>query len=288
MKRHLFNLIGIFIFVVIALGSGTSSQVINAQNNIAKQGTWLFIAKTTQRNFFYDPYTLNQSAPGVWNFMYVANSTSNASDISGPNPITIYCKTSQAEELLLQADGVSLQPGGIKQIPDKTALSTIKNDICGQPFPVDNNSVYYFAASKMEKDGKAFKYYIRENEVYVDMNSGNRVLKLAIFEPIGAKWLKFEFFADCSSKKTRFFDVINNRMFDWTETFSSAGDQSAVLWDRSCNDNRSYMKKVSSAAISNGASSSGGSLDTAKEKCLDLGIKAGTESFGKCVLQMSK
>ncbi len=30
------------------------------------------------------------------------------------------------------------------------------------------------------------------------------------------------------------------------------------------------------------------SVDDAKRKCTDLGFKAGTESFGKCVLQLSK
>jgi len=30
------------------------------------------------------------------------------------------------------------------------------------------------------------------------------------------------------------------------------------------------------------------SIEDAKRKCLDLGIKAGTEQFGKCVLQLSK
>jgi hypothetical protein len=30
------------------------------------------------------------------------------------------------------------------------------------------------------------------------------------------------------------------------------------------------------------------SIDAAKEKCTTLGFKAGTESFGKCVLQLSK
>jgi hypothetical protein len=30
------------------------------------------------------------------------------------------------------------------------------------------------------------------------------------------------------------------------------------------------------------------SIDTAKDKCSNLGFKIGTESFGKCVLQLSK
>ena len=30
------------------------------------------------------------------------------------------------------------------------------------------------------------------------------------------------------------------------------------------------------------------SIDTAKDKCSNLGFKVGTESFGKCVLQLSK
>lgn len=54
-----------------------------------------------------------------------------------------------------------------------------------------------------------------------------------------------------------------------------------------------YVKGVGPAPVlgvptSSQADSNGSSLDSSKEKCKELGMKPGTEAYGKCILQLSK
>jgi len=60
--------------------------------------------------------------------------------------------------------------------------------------------------------------------------------------------------------------------------------------DRIINAPPNYTPVVAqeSTQLKEGADSSSGDIKGAKQKCLELGLKAGTEEMGKCVLQLSK
>jgi hypothetical protein len=290
MKTHITKLLGLLTFIAIALGSATSSEVINAQNNLYAQGKWTLVAKGQERNLFYDPYSLVQTAPGVWQFMFITTLVSGQPGRLGPNQMTVYCDTNQHEELLLQANGVTTQSAGIKSTPAGSLIAEAKTVLCGNAAPQDNNNIYFFAASVSDNGHTNIGYmFIMGNEVNVDLTSGIRSLRVIVFYPDRKITNLYAVSADCSSKKVRQYDLVANKIAsDWTSITGTDGATTSVLWDRACNDARTYMKKVSGGASTGGSVSSTGSLDAAKNKCTELGLKAGTETFGKCVLQMSR
>jgi hypothetical protein len=63
-----------------------------------------------------------------------------------------------------------------------------------------------------------------------------------------------------------------------------------TYWKYSCNglSNSQNINIPVTSTIAPSYSPNKISLDEAKKKCSDLGLKAGTEGFGKCVLQLSK
>jgi hypothetical protein len=59
------------------------------------------------------------------------------------------------------------------------------------------------------------------------------------------------------------------------------------IWRYSCNGKLAPSAIKTQPQSANSVNQNGG-LDSAKQRCAELGFKSGTEGFGKCVLQLSK
>lgn len=64
---------------------------------------------------------------------------------------------------------------------------------------------------------------------------------------------------------------------------------SSQVWSYKCNNHPSLLKqKEQTKQVKSPSINLSGDINGSKQRCADLGFKAGTEEFGKCVLQLSR
>ena len=122
--------------------------------------SWILLAESSTRNWFYDPYTLTEDADGIITFdAFIAPREKNQLDRFNPTIIgpyrqkmdcfgnhqwseIFYAQNIPPAVLIAQANDPTREYGWIK-IQPKTAMAYIRSKICGRKF-IDDQNVNYF------------------------------------------------------------------------------------------------------------------------------------------------
>lgn len=180
-----------------------------------KDRTWILLAESKTKLWFYDPYTLIEDEDGVLSFAaYIAPREKNNlpafnATIVGPYLQKLDCFTNnQWSETLYTKDLLAQRPlvGDIKpingsgwvKIKPKTAMAYVRSRLCGRKF-IDDQNVNYF----LFQDGALPAPIAKKVPVEAfDQKEGKQIVTLAqeeVTEPSNAK-------------PPIFFEVINNEV----------------------------------------------------------------------------
>lgn len=180
-----------------------------------KDRTWILLAESKTKSWFYDPYTLIEDEDGVLSFAaYIAPRERNNlpafnSTIVGPYLQKLDCfsnnqwsETFYSKDLLAQrplaGDIKPINGSGWVKIKPKTAMAYVRSRLCGRKF-IDDQNVNYF----LFQDGALPAPISKKASVEVlDQKEGKQIVTLAqeeVTEPSNAK-------------SPIFYEVINNEV----------------------------------------------------------------------------
>ena len=180
-----------------------------------KDRTWILLAESKTKSWFYDPYTLSEDEDGILSFAaYIAPREKNNlpafnATIVGPYLQKLDCFTNnQWSETLYTRDLLAQRPlvgdakpvngSGWVKIKPKTAMAYVRSRLCGRKF-IDDQNVNYF----LFQDGALPAIVAKKAPVEVfDQKAGKQLVILAqeeIIEP-------------SNSKLPIFYEVINNEV----------------------------------------------------------------------------
>ena len=180
-----------------------------------KDRTWILLAESKTKSWFYDPYTLIEDEDGVLSFAaYIAPREKNNlpafnSTIIGPYLQKLDCfsnnqwsETLHTKDLLAQrplaGDAKPINGSGWVKIKPKTAMAYVRSRLCGRKF-IDDQNVNYF----LFQDGALPAPIAKKVPVEVfDQKEGKQIVTLAqeeVTEPSNAK-------------PPIFYEVINNEV----------------------------------------------------------------------------
>jgi len=180
-----------------------------------KDRTWILLAESKTKTWFYDPYTLSEDEDDVLSFAaYIAPREKNNlpafnATIVGPYLQKLDCFTNnQWSETLYTKDLLAQRPlvgdakpvngSGWVKIKPKTAMAYVRSRLCGRKFIDDQNVNYFLFQDGALPAAVATK---APTEVF-DQKEGKRLVILAqeeIIEPSNAK-------------PPIFYEVINNEV----------------------------------------------------------------------------
>jgi hypothetical protein len=133
--------------------------------------SWILLAESSTRNWFYDPYTLSEDGDGIITFdAYIAPREKSRLDRFNPTIIgpyrqkidcfgdhqwseIFYAQNIPPAVLMSQANDPTREYGWIKIRP-KTAMAYIRSKICGRKFIDDQNVNYFLYQDGLVKDQK--------------------------------------------------------------------------------------------------------------------------------------
>ena len=133
--------------------------------------SWILLAESSTRNWFYDPYTLNEDADGIITFdAFIAPRAKNRLDRFNPTIVgpyrqkmdcfgnhqwseIFYAQNIPPAVAMSQANDPNREYGWIKIRP-KTAMAYIRSKICGRKFIDDQNVNYFLYQDGLVKDQK--------------------------------------------------------------------------------------------------------------------------------------
>lgn len=180
--------------------------------------TWILLAESKSKVWFYDPYTLKEDEEGIIAFdVYYSPREKNAlapynATIVGPYRQKIDCFSNyQWSETLYTQNIVAKNPlvGGIKpvngsgwvKIAPRTAMAYVRTRVCGRKF-IDDQNINYF----LYQDGALPAIMAKKAPVETFDEKTNKQVSLPKEEA------KEEAVMFTSGKAPIFYDVINNEV----------------------------------------------------------------------------
>ena len=246
--------------------------------------SWILLAESSTKNWFYDPYTLKEDEDGVIGFdAFIAPREKNPLDrfnatIVGPYRQKIDCLGNHqwseifyAQNLppsltISQANDPNKEYGWIKIRP-KTAMAYIRSKICGRKF-IDERNVNYFlyqdglvktikeksadpivqASDALNPPNSNFPTFFEviNNEVLVvDAKKDIREIKIASYVLEIDFPKKGDFTFTANCQSNTYSLQAQDKGAIIRGTIEGKETLSAVAFNRTCGDHGSYMKMVS-------------------------------------------
>jgi hypothetical protein len=240
-----------------------------------KDRTWILLAESANKNWFYDPYTLSEDEDGVITFdSFSVPREKNTLDqfnatMIGPYRQKIDCfgnnqwsETFYTEKIVqknpLVGQSKPINGSGWLKIAPRTAMAYMRTRLCGRKF-IDDQNVNYFlyqdglmplakvaTQEKIDEAVKAPSFYdVVNNQVrIVDAKKNIREMKIASYalDKDLSKKQDYVFTADCENATYSFSEQksgsIPKQAIGEKDTFSS------VALNRACGDHGAYVKLV--------------------------------------------
>jgi len=240
-----------------------------------KDRTWILLAESANKNWFYDPYTLSEDEDGVITFdSFSVPREKNTLDqfnatMIGPYRQKIDCfgnnqwsETFYTDKIIqknpLVGQSKPINGSGWLKIAPRTAMAYMRTRLCGRKF-IDDQNVNYFlyqdglmplakvaTQGKIDEAVKAPSFYeVVNNQVrIVDAKKNIREMKIASYalDKDLSKKQDYVFTADCENATYSFSEQksgsIPKQAIGEKDTFSS------VALNRACGDHGAYVKLV--------------------------------------------
>lgn len=226
--------------------------------------------------FYYDPYSYSMDSSGVvtYDFLWIVKESNT---YNGPHKGKTFCATNQWEDFAMKPDGSGFKSLGVSDIPKGKFVDLISQKLCGIKIDGKPNKYFYVVRSA------PWDIYMSNSYTEPKSNPGYRFYKGLMFEPQLKTNIDVEFEISCPMKTFAANNTADGKPVWNREVVSdSKSNVGQIIWDRACNNR--IPPNYTAGKIATG----GASLSEAKKKCAELGMKAGTEGFGKCVLKFSE
>ena len=246
--------------------------------------SWILLAESSTRNWFYDPYTLMEDEDGVISFdAFIAPREKNQLDrfnatIVGPYRQKMDCLGNhQWSEIfyaqnippavaMSQANDPNKEYGWIKIRP-KTAMAYIRSKICGRKFIDDQNVNYFLYQDGLVKTPKEKSedpivqaidalsppnpnfptfFEVLNNEVLVvDAKKDIREIKISSYI-LEKDFPKIADLTYTANCQSNTYSVkVQGKASAVTGTVEGKENLAAVAFNRACGDHGTYMKTIS-------------------------------------------
>jgi len=246
--------------------------------------SWILLAESSTRNWFYDPYTLNEDEDGVISFdAFIAPREKYPLDrfnstIVGPYRQKMDCLGNhQWSEIfyaqnippavaMSQANDPNKEYGWIKIRP-KTAMAYIRSKICGRKFIDDQNVNYFLYQDGLVKTPKEKSadpivqaidalsppnpnfptfFEVLNNEVLVvDAKKDIRKIKISSYILEKDFPKKADFTYTANCQSNTYSVKVQGKPNAITGTVEGKETLAAVAFNRACGDHGTYMKTIS-------------------------------------------
>jgi len=231
-----------------------------------KDRTWILLAESESRKWFYDPYTLSEDEDGVISFdmfnaprIYKQDLDQFNAMIVGPYLQKIDCFSSnQWSETFYtknlpapQVTSPTVKPingSGWVKIKPRTAMAYIRTRICGRKF-IDDANVNYFLYQDSETTTPQvmpkFFEVIDNQVVVVDAKKDIRQMRIASYalEKEFPKKGEFVYRADCQGYTNNLLG--SDKKLVIAGAVGPKGSLSSVAFNRACENHGDYMKITS-------------------------------------------
>ena len=247
--------------------------------------TWILLAESSTKNWFYDPYTLREDSDGITSFdVFVVNRESSSrlqafnATSTGPYRQKIDCFTNHQWSEIFYAEHMPRQENysnplkpnqewGWIKIQPKTAMAYIRSKICGRKF-IDDKNVNFFLYQdgqvKAEKEKSADPiiqainalsppntnsptfFEVLNNEVLV-VDAKKDILEIKISSYILEKDFpkKADFTFTASCQSNTYSVKVQGKANAIAGTIEGKATLAAVAFNRVCGDHGAYMKTIS-------------------------------------------
>jgi len=244
-----------------------------------KDRTWILLAESQSKSWFYDPYTLIEDENGILSFAaYIAPREKNSlpvfnATIVGPYLQKLDCFTNNqwsetlyTKDLLAQrplvGDAKPINGFGWVKIQPKTAMAYVRSRLCGRKF-IDDQNVNYFlfqdgalpavVAKKASVEiidpsntKTAIFYEVINNEVTIlDGKKDIRQLRLGsyLLDKNLSKHEDYIFTANCSDNTYAMSKSgVSQKSISAMGAIGTKDSISAIAFNRACADHGTYMK----------------------------------------------
>jgi len=231
-----------------------------------KDRTWILLAESENRKWFYDPYTLSEDEDGVISFdmfnaprIYKQDLDQFNAMIVGPYLQKIDCFSSnQWSETFYtknlpapQVTSPKVKPingSGWVKIKPRTAMAYIRTRVCGRKF-IDDANVNYFLYQDSEMSAAqvtpTFFEVIDNKVVVVDAKRDIREMRIASYalEKEFPKKGEFVYRADCQGNTNNLLGPDKKLVI--AGAVGPKGSLSSVTFNRACENHGDYMKITS-------------------------------------------
>lgn len=231
-----------------------------------KDRTWILLAESENRKWFYDPYTLSEDEDGVISFdmfnaprIYKQDLDQFNAMIVGPYLQKIDCFSSNQWSETFNAKNLPaakvtntlakpLNGSGWVKIKPRTAMAYIRTRVCGRKF-IDDSNVNYFLYQDSETPTAqvtpTFFEVIDNKVVVVDAKKDIREMRIASYalEKEFPKKGEFVYRADCQGNTNNLLGPDKKLVI--ASAVGPKGSLSSVAFNRACENHGDYMKITS-------------------------------------------
>jgi len=231
-----------------------------------KDRTWILLAESENRKWFYDPYTLSEDEDGVISFdmfnaprIYKQDLDQFNAMIVGPYLQKIDCFSSNQWSETFNAKNLPaakvtntlakpLNGSGWVKIKPRTAMAYIRTRVCGRKF-IDDSNVNYFLYQDSETPTAqvtpTFFEVIDNKVVVVDAKKDIREMRIASYalEKEFPKKGEFVYRADCQGNTNNLLGPDKKLVI--ASAVGPKGSVSSVAFNRACENHGDYMKITS-------------------------------------------
>jgi hypothetical protein len=245
--------------------------------------SWILLAESSSKNWFYDPYTLSEDGDGIITFdAYIAPREKSRLDRFNPTIIgpyrqkidcfgdhqwseIFYAQNIPPAVLMSQANDPTREYGWIKIRP-KTAMAYIRSKICGRKFIDDQNVNYFLYQDGLVKDQKekssdpivqasdalnppnpnfpTFFEVINNEVLLVDSKKDIREIKIASYVLDKDFPKKGDFIFTANCQSNTYSVQAPGKNNVISGTIEGKETLSAVAFNRACGDHGAYMKAI--------------------------------------------
>jgi hypothetical protein len=247
--------------------------------------SWILLAESSSKNWFYDPYTLSEDGDGIVTFdAYIAPRAKSRLDRFNPTIIgpyrqkmdcfgnhqwseIFYAQNIPPAVLMSQANDPTTEYGWIKIRP-KTAMAYIRSKICGRKFIDDQNVNYFLYQDGLVKDQKekstdpiiqasdalnppnpnfpTFFEVINNEVLLVDSKKDIRQITIASYILDKDFPKKGDFIFTANCQSNTYSVQAPGKNNVISGTIEDKETLSAVAFNRACGDHGAYMKAITS------------------------------------------
>jgi hypothetical protein len=245
--------------------------------------SWILLAESSSKNWFYDPYTLSEDGDGIVTFdAYIAPRAKSRLDRFNPTIIgpyrqkmdcfgnhqwseIFYAQNIPPAVLISQANDPTTEYGWIKIRP-KTAMAYIRSKICGRKFIDDQNVNYFLYQDGLVKDQKdkssdpiiqasdalnppnpnfpTFFEVINNEVLLVDSKKDIRQITIASYILDKDFPKKGDFIFTANCQSNTYNVQAPGKNNVISGTIEGKETLSAVAFNRACGDHGAYMKAI--------------------------------------------